>query len=90
MFISIRRAMRERKEALQTPRSEPRHASAALPANTVQLGILGLVATLSVLRAPPMDSPDAPTWWTARPRCVLDTTGAAGAKEGTLCCSFVR
>ena len=44
MFISIRRAMRERKEALQTPRSEPRHASTALPANTVQLGILGLVA----------------------------------------------
>ena len=35
MFISIHRAMRERKETLQTPQFEPRHASAALPENTV-------------------------------------------------------
>ena len=52
--------------------------------------ILARVPSLSVLRATPMDSPDAATCCAVRSYHGLNTPGAAGDKEGTLCCSFVR
>ena len=54
------------------------------------LGFLAKVVMLTVLRATPMDSPDAATCCAVRSYHGLNTPGAAGDKEGTLCCSFVR
>ena len=52
------------------------------------LGFLAKVVMLTVLRATLMDLSEAATWWAARGWCLVLTTGAASAKEGTLCCSF--
>ena len=43
-----------------------------------------MVASLAVLRATPMVSPDAATWRAARSQYRAATTGAAGATEATV------
>ena len=71
-------------ETSQIRRTQPRHASVVLTAEYVQFGFLALVASLSVLRATPMSSPDAATWCAARPRYHPATKGAAGATGATI------